>query len=107
MGFAQAGRQEQISAIYRYSNSVGGDPVSESTFCYKLYSVFLMGSSTGRDVIYDPHLRKARTLAEILQDTFSKSFIMCIIPALTSRQKHFTINFKLTGDRQYGIVYLN
>ena len=65
MGFAQAGRREQISAIYRYSNSVGGDPVSESTFCYKLYSVFLMGSSTGRDVIYDPHLRKARTLAAI------------------------------------------
>ena len=65
MGFAQAGRREQISAIYRYSNSVGGDPVSESTFCYKLYSVFLMGSSTGRDVIYDPHLRKARTLAVI------------------------------------------
>ena len=66
MGFAQAGRREQISAIYRYSNSVGGDPVSESTFCYKLYSVFLMGSSTGRDVIYDPHLRKARTLTAML-----------------------------------------
>ena len=42
-GFAQSGRREKNSAIYRYSNSVGGDPVSESTFCYKLYSVFLMG----------------------------------------------------------------
>ena len=69
MGFAQAGRREQISAIYRYSNPVGGDPVSESTFCYKLYSVFLMGSSTGRDVIYDPHLRKAQTLAVTFFDT--------------------------------------
>ena len=68
MGFAQAGPTNIISALYRYSNSVGDDPVSESTFCYKLYSVFLMGFSTGRDDIYDPHLRKARTLAAKLQD---------------------------------------
>ena len=38
MGFAQSGRRKNNPAVYRYSNSVGGDPVSESTFCYKLYS---------------------------------------------------------------------
>ena len=58
MGFAQAGRREKSSTIYRYSNSVGGDPVSESTFCYKLYSVFLMGIVRAGQYISPPPAAK-------------------------------------------------
>ena len=58
MGFAQAGRREQISAIYRYSNSVGGDPVSESTFCYKLYSVFYWAPVPGGTLSMTPTCAK-------------------------------------------------
>ena len=59
MGFAQAGRLEQISAIYRYSNSVGGDPVSESTFCYKLYCSIFNGLQYRAGRILMPRLTQS------------------------------------------------